>query len=216
VDVDRFHPPAGNGREARAMLRIPQEAPVIGLVSKPQPSRRFEVIWAAAAKALEEEPDTRFVLLGTSDFEPETVEAPLARLGIADRVIRPGYLSHADGYVTMLSAFDLVSLLMPGTDGTARAVREASAMGIPSVVSDYGMLPGMVEDGRTGLVVRPDADALANAWLTLIRNSGRRREMGRAARALAESRYRTSSSVLALEAAYRDWCGSPTVTSASR
>ena len=107
--------------------------------------------------------------------------------------------------VDTLAAFDIFTLLMPGFDGTARAVREAMAMGIPCVVSNYGMLPDIIRDGETGRVVPLEAEPLAAAWLELIRNPERRREMGAAARADAVERFDFAKMAESLEQSYGAW-----------
>ena len=64
---------------------------------------------------------------------------------------------------------DIFVFLMAGSDGTARALREAMAMGKPVVVADRGILPELVEDGISGLVVKDTPDELAKATLQLLR-----------------------------------------------
>ena len=119
---------------------------------------------------------------------PKTVVEPMHRLGIEDRVVLPGY--RIDDYDDTLACMDVFSLLMPGFDGTARAVREAMALAIPCVVSDFGMLPEIVPHDQAGLVVPIDAEALSDAWLQLVRDTERRRRMGETARRLAVERFR--------------------------
>jgi glycosyltransferase involved in cell wall biosynthesis len=202
IDTDRFRPDR-RYRDMRQKLGIPAEAPVVGLVTRFQKYRRMEVFLNAAAKVIEAEPETRFVLLGASSQMEETVVLPTRRLGIADRVITPGYLM--DDYVDTLASFDIFSLLMPGFDGTARAVREAMSMGLPCVVSDFGMLPEIVSEGQTGLVVPLETDPFAAAWLRLIRDRQLREQMGQAAREAAVARFQLSGLGEALEMAYRSW-----------
>ena len=60
---------------------------------------------------------------------------------------------------------------------------EAAQMARPAVVTRVGGLPEVVVDGVTGLVVeRDDADALAEAVLTLIAHPDTARRMGEAGR----------------------------------
>lgn len=187
VDLDRFKP----GREFRDMRSeygIEPSAPVIGIVGRYQKYRRAEVFLEAAAKVLAVVPSVRFLVIGRSSQMPHTVLEPMKRLGIEEQVILPGY--RTDDYVDTLACLDIFTLLIPGYDGTARAVREAMALGKPCVVSDFGMLPDMVPHGEAGLVAPIDADSLATAWLQLIQDPAERRRMGSRARELAESRFR--------------------------
>jgi len=92
----------------------------------------------------------------------------------------PGY--RTDDYVDFLAAADLKLFLVPGSDGTCRAVREAMALGKPVVASSRGMLPELVSHGVTGLVVEDTPDNLARAILLLAGQPDLRRKMGEAAR----------------------------------
>ncbi len=69
-------------------------------------------------------------------------------------------------------------------------VLEAMSMGKAIVVSDTEGLQGVIEDGRTGLVVAPgDGDALRDAVLGLLRDPEARVRLGRAAREEAVTRF---------------------------
>jgi len=186
IDLDRFRPGA-SGRDMRAEFGIPPGRVVIGIVGRFQKYRRMDVFLEAAKRVLDREPETYFLVIGRSSQIKKTVVEPVRQLGIGDRVILTGY--RIEDYVDTLKALDVFSLLMPGSDGTARAVREALALGKPCVVSDFGMLPEIVEHDRTGLVVCQDPEALAEAWLRLVRSRQLRQTLGTAARTYAEARF---------------------------
>jgi glycosyltransferase involved in cell wall biosynthesis len=70
------------------------------------------------------------------------------------------------------------------TDTCGLVVLEAQAAGLPAVVCDRGGPSESVRPGETGLVVPgDDRAALARAIRAILADEGRRREMGRAARA---------------------------------
>ncbi len=200
IDLERFNP-AGPHSNMRQALQLPADAPVIGIVGRFQKYRRADVFMQAARLTLEQVPEARFVIIGRSSQLEETVVKPMRELGIEDRVALAGY--RREDYVDTLAALDIFSLLMPGFDGTARAVREAMALGIPCVVADYGMLPEMVPHEEAGLVVPIEPEQLAAAWLQLIRHPEKRQEMGRNARAYAEKNFQISAVGPVLEKFYR-------------
>jgi phosphatidyl-myo-inositol dimannoside synthase len=75
-------------------------------------------------------------------------------------------------------------------EGFGIAVIEAMQHAKPVVVTHAGGVPEIVDDGRTGLVVEPDApEALARAILTLLYNPTRAAQIGEAARAVVQTRY---------------------------
>lgn len=76
------------------------------------------------------------------------------------------------------------------------AAVEASAAGLPVVVSDVGGLPEVIQHERTGLVVRrEDPVALANALARLIENRSERERFGQAGRQRVEQIYNWEKNV---------------------
>lgn len=201
VDLVRYDP-SRRFRDMRQVFGIAPDAPLIGIVGRFQRYRRMDVFLDAARRVVAEEPRTRFLMIGRSGQIEETVVKPVAQLGLQQSVILAGY--RMDDYADTLACLDVFSLLMPGFDGTARALREALAMGKPAVVSDFGMLPDIVLHGKTGLVVpEGDAEALARAWLELVRAPDRRRTMGAAAHQDAAMRFRPDLIAPCLEEFYQ-------------
>jgi len=93
-------------------------------------------------------------------------------------------------------------MLVAGSDGTARALREAMAARCACVVSDRGLLPEIAPHGEAGLVSPLEPDALADAWLQLVRDPERRRGYAERARRIAQERFRVEDAAEALERFY--------------
>jgi starch synthase len=71
-------------------------------------------------------------------------------------------------------------------DPFPHVLREAMAYGLPCIVTDHGAIPEIVERDRFGLLVPPgDEEALTEALVALLGDSGRRERMGRDAYAHA-------------------------------
>jgi glycosyltransferase involved in cell wall biosynthesis len=120
-------------------------------------------------------------------------------LGLEKHVHFPGYID-GENYVGMLRAFDVGVFLVPGSDGTCRAVREIMSMGKPMVVADRGMLAEIVSHGRNGLVFDGNTEGLLESLDTLRAERRLRHEFGRNARADCIARH----SIGAQSAAVRD------------
>jgi glycosyltransferase involved in cell wall biosynthesis len=184
VDLARFRPaPPDPG--VRASLGFAPEDRVVGIVARVQAHRRFELLLEAARRLFAKDERARLLVVGRGTRRAELAEEPAARLGIADRVVFAGY--RAEDYAEVLRASDVFTFLVPGSDGTCRALLEAAACGIPAVVTRRGALPEIVLHGETGLVVDETPDALAEAWGALLQDPERRARLGgRAARRAAE------------------------------
>jgi len=178
VDPTRFYPDAAE-LAVRESLGLKPEHRVVGIVARVQPHRRFDLLLGAAAELFRADPAARLLVIGRGTRHAELAEEPAARLGIADRVVFAGY--RTEDYARVLRTIDVFTLLVPGSDGTCRALLEAAACGVPAVVSRRGALPELVVHEETGLVVPETPSALAEAWGALLRDAGRRAVLGRAA-----------------------------------
>ena len=104
VDTDRFDPSRVEG-DLRTSWGLASEDVVVGVVARIQPRRRFDVFLDAVAGLMEERPWLKVVLIGRGSKMEETAVQPVQRLGIADRVVFPGYL--VDEYVQALASIDI-------------------------------------------------------------------------------------------------------------
>jgi glycosyltransferase involved in cell wall biosynthesis len=176
---------------------------VAGIVARVQPQRRFDLLLDAAEEVARGCPRFRLLIIGRGSKLERTAREPARRRGLLDRtVFFPGYFQ-GEAFPAVLRALDLKIFLVPGTDGTARAVREALACGLPVVTTRRGILPELVRDGETGLNVDESAPAIAKAVLELWRDPARRRRMGEAARRDACERFDPGLQVAAVRGAYR-------------
>lgn len=182
IDLKRFAPripPPG----IRAALGVPEGAPLGGIVARMQRHRRFDILLHAIARAAAQVPSLHFCVIGRGTHRRKVAIEPAREMGLGDRVHFAGYLK--DGYLDTLASLDFKVFLVPGSDGTCRAVREAMAMGKPVIASRRGMLPEIVRDGETGLVVDDEPEPLSRAIASLARDPARRAALGAAARRTA-------------------------------
>jgi glycosyltransferase involved in cell wall biosynthesis len=201
VDLDRFTP--GDGSSRRAALGFGPEHFVAGIVARVQPQRRFDLLLDAAEILARSHPRFRLVVIGRGSKLDAVAREPARARGLLDRVVFfPGYFEGAD-YVEALRALDAKLFLVPGTDGSARAVREALACGLPVVCTRRGILPELVRDGVTGRVLDETPAAFAEALAALMNEPEARRRLGEAARKDAEARFSLSRQVETVAASYR-------------
>ena len=198
----------------RAELGLAADATLIGITARIQPRRRWPLLFAALAEAAPS-CDVQLAVLGRPDegvFE-ELCAEPIARHELEGRVHFLGYRQGKD-YIDALLGFDAFHLLVPGSDPSCRALREAMALGLPSVVTSLGRLGEIVEDGVSGLVVdvdasdgavrQDDAHALGAAFARLAAEASLRTRLGDAAARCARDRWAPQRVAESLEGLYRD------------
>lgn len=136
-----FTPPAS--RDAlRTELGL-AGAPLFGMVSTFQPTRRHDLALDAFAQVHARRPDARLVLVGDGALGP-AIRDQVARLGLGDAVHFTGYLQ-GEAFVRVLQALDEVWVLGLGNDFSARAAAQARACGVRVVAVDEGALPAWAD-----------------------------------------------------------------------
>jgi glycosyltransferase involved in cell wall biosynthesis len=180
-------------------------APYVLFAAMLHPRKNLDALRGAMALIAREGFTHRLVVAGRPAADGSDVAA-LERAAAAELPGAPGrvvFLGQVgDGELAALMAGADAYCLPSLYEGFGLTVLEAMACGTPVVVSDRGALPEVV--GDAGLVVAPEAEAVAGALRTVLADPGRARALGRAAceRAAQFSWKRTAAGWLAaLEAA---------------
>jgi glycosyltransferase involved in cell wall biosynthesis len=183
VDLDRFNPDRVTG--CRSKFSLAPDAVVGGIVARVQTHRRFEVLLEALGIVLREFPGFKFMIIGRGTHIEQIAIKPSQNMGIRTNLIFTGYMK--EDFAETLACLDFKIFLVPGSDGSCRAVREAMAMGKPVIVSRRGILPELVEHEKHGLVIDDTAENIAGAILYMVEHPEKRGEMGRNARLKAQT-----------------------------
>ena len=187
IDTTRFDP-ARPLSDPRAEWGIPPAAFVFGIVARMQTHRNYETLFEALAAVAQKHPEAHLVVVGRGTYQDAVGHRPVKAFGLEQRVTFTGYIS-GDDYTAALNTFDAGIFLVPGSDGTCRAVREIMAMDKPMIVARRGMLPEIAEDGKHGLVFDGSVAGLEQAMLRMLAAPGETQALGAAAGAHARSRY---------------------------
>ncbi|MEE9201134.1 MAG: glycosyltransferase family 4 protein [Candidatus Brocadiales bacterium] len=201
VDTNRFSPRRTEPR-TRASLGIGSGDVVVGVVARVQWHRRFDVFLEAFRRASEQMPNLRAMIVGRgTNIVPVAVE-PARKMGLNGKVVFPGY-KQGNEYVETLAAMDMKVFLVPGTDGSCRAVREAMAMGLPVIAARRGMLPEIVEHGNNGFVIDDTPEKLSQSIIKLATDAPLRQRMGEVSRQIALERFSLAKEAHEIEAVYK-------------
>ncbi len=201
LDLDRYDS-SQKWKNMRAVFGIAPEDVVIGMVARFQKYRRTEVLLEAIKSVVKEFPKLKLLLVGRSSQIQESVVEPIKRFGIEPWVVVAGY--RTEDYIDTLACMDVFVFLMAGSDGTARALREAMAMRKPVIVADRGMLPELVDHEVSGLVVQDTVGGLVQAVFRLLRHPELRESLGKAAYEKAHEEFRLHRQVEAVEQYYQE------------
>ena len=201
IDVDRFAPRPIPGRGTITIGTVKWLKPVYGI----------DVLVKAFAKCRDhlqrDNPNLasrlRLMLVGSGPQRFE-LDQLAERLGVASVTRFIGEVSN-DDVPRLLRSMDIF-VVASRSESFGVSVLEASACGLPVVVTKVGGLPEVVEDGGTGLIVPPDnPDLMAQALSRLARDASLREHFRRGGPDYVRRKYDWDHSVHSMEHVYSRW-----------
>jgi len=210
VDYDYFNPSV-SGEAIRREFDLSPETPVAGIVARLTEGRGHNWLLEAAPEVARRLPRARILIVGRGPLK-RPLRARIASSPLRETVIMTGY--RKDDLRETYAALDAALFLGMGSEGTCRAALEAMATGRPVIATRSAALPEIIEDGRTGLLVKPaDPRALADAIVRLLGDRDLCRRMGEAARQAVIERFserrRAEETLEAYRAAWEAKFGGP-------
>ncbi|MBS1956920.1 MAG: N-acetyl-alpha-D-glucosaminyl L-malate synthase BshA [Cyanobacteria bacterium SZAS-4] len=189
--------PTKSREEMRRELGIRDDEAMILHSSNLRPLKRIDLLLETAARIRPRE-SFKLVILAGGSFAPFVDE--VKRLGIEDRVIVRENVLDIEDY---LHAADL-GLITSDTESFCMSILEAMFFEVPSVATNVGGIPEVVENGVTGLIVPPgDAAQLTSAVEKLIQDPTLRKSLGKAAKHQAQARFSAEQIIPRYEQLYR-------------
>ncbi len=177
VDTQRFRPDI-DGRAFRQQLGIPQDVPLVGMVSRLAKEKGPDLFLQAVTVLATAKPDAHFVYVGEGPMRQD-IEREVRALGLDERVHMCGLVADTSAIYPGLDVVCLPSRI----EGQPLSLLEAMAAARPLVAANVGGIPELVKVGETGwLVARGDVNALAERVLWLLDNPAEARQMGQEAR----------------------------------
>jgi glycosyltransferase involved in cell wall biosynthesis len=197
IDPERLRP---EGRDVRAALGIPNEAPVVGVVGHFADHKGHRFLLDAFPRILEAQPEARLLLVGEGELR-DALQKQAGALGIGSRVIFAGFRTDVPD---CLLAMDVVAA--PSVqEGLNTSVLDALYLERPVVASRVGGLPEAVRHDETGLLAPPgDSARLAEGVLQLLGDRDRARALGRAGRERVERIFTAAAMVEGTLGVYRE------------
>lgn len=184
--VDTKSYKTGNGSESiKRDLKIPKDAPVIGIVARLVPEKGIDVFLRAAKRVVETVHEARFIIAGDGK-DRDSLQNLARQLAIDKHVI---FLGTRDDIPKIIASLD-VAVMSSITEAFSNAILEYMAGSRPVVATDAGSNAEIVVDGDTGLIIPSgDFEALAAAVLRLVRNRKMAVAMGEAGRKRVQEKF---------------------------
>ena len=205
IDVARVAEAPARTAEVRRELGVPEGHALVLNVAHLADHKGQRYLVAAAPEIVARRPATTIVIAGDGELRGE-LEAQARELGVADRVLFPGFRQDVP---QLLKAADV--FVMPShMEGLGTSVLDAMAAGVPVVGTEAGGMPEMIQDGVTGLLcpVR-DPAALARATLRLLEDRELAGRLAGRAATLVRERFSREAMVAGTVAVYQRLLAEP-------
>lgn len=205
IDIHKFNFNLNYKKQIRKEFFIPLDSPLIGTVGRIHPWKGQIHFLKAANKVSHKIANARFLIVGDVAYDghkryKHELLKNIYSLNLKDKVILTGSRDDIPQIMNAIDLFVLPSVHEP----FGLVLLEAQACRRPVVSTSVGGAPETMEDGVTGILVKPeDGEALANAILFFLGNRERMRKMGLAGRKRIEDRFSKDGMVSKTEELYR-------------
>jgi len=181
VDANAFTP-EGEVDDLRVELGLPPDAFLVGLVGRMARHKGFADAIEAARLVRQKRPEVHLILLVKNDYP---LFEDLVRKVSDDPLLASGVhvLGQRENLPATLRAFDAALVVSTESEANCRVGLEWMASGIALLATSVGVLPDIVAEGVTGMLLPPgDPERMAEALLALAADREKCAEMGREAR----------------------------------
>ena len=204
VDTQRFSPQI-SGQALRQAWGVAPDAILAGVVGRISSWKGQELFLQAFALAARQNPQLTGVIVGDvapgEDWRKAHLQTLAQDLGIAQRILWPGY--HDDAPAVM-AALDVLVLASTRPEPFGMVVIEAMASGTPVIATAHGGPLESVVPHETGLLVPADApQPMAAALQQLAASAQLRSSLGAAGRQRAQTVFGFQQHVQAFQALYQ-------------
>jgi N-acetyl-alpha-D-glucosaminyl L-malate synthase BshA len=190
--------PSRSVSEVRRELGVADNEAMIVHSSNLRQTKRIDLLLKSVS-LIQPRSSFKLVVLAGASFAPfmDDVRA----LGLEDNVVVRENVLHIEDY---LQAAD-IGLITSESESFCLSILEAMAFSCPGVATQIGGIPEVVRNGETGLLVPfGDADAIARAVETLIKDVPLRKKLGANAKAEATKLFGADVIVPQYEKLYQD------------
>ena len=146
---------------------------IVGAFGRLSSEKGFEYLIAAFKKVQEVVPESSLVIWGEGYLKDE-LEKIVRDNDLEERVIFPGYTSHVMHYLRKINVLVISSL----TEGLPIILLEAMKNKVPTIATDVGAIPEVLDYGRCGVLVPAcDVNALAREIVSLSKSTSEAHSM---------------------------------------
>ena len=187
VDTAHLRPDAAVRAACRARLGFGDDDVVIGFVGRQERGKGVMTLAESVRATMDADERVRMLWVGHPGDDATALREVVAH---SPHAARHRWEPWAADVAPYFNAMDVAVLPSIGPETFGRVLAEAEACGVAVLGSSLGGIPEALDDGVTGRLLPPgDVAAWTAALRELVADRALRERMGRAGRALVESRF---------------------------
>jgi glycosyltransferase involved in cell wall biosynthesis len=147
----------------------------IGTISELHPIKGHGYLLEGFREALYRSALPLYLFIIGDGQENKKIQKQIDNMRLADNVFMCGHIDNAEA---ILKAFDI--FILPSiSEGLPYVLQEAGFGGLPTIASNVGGIPEIIEDGKTGLIIKPESVSdITHSILKLVYEPHIRKELG--------------------------------------
>lgn len=199
IDYEKFLSTDNQDKEnIKRSLNLPMAGRLAGMVARLSGVKGHTFFISAMPRVLKDCPDVNFLIVGDGRLKKE-LEREVKKLGVERSVF---FMPTQTDLIKIFSILDC--LVSPSVqEGLGLSILEAQAAGVPVVAFATGGIVSLIENERTGLLVKPlDVSALGETLIRLLRDGKLREKIIRDARSNVKENFNIERSVEATNNLY--------------
>ena len=201
VDLNEFDIKS-DGSVIKKEFNIDEGELIVGTIGRIDPEKGYEYFLESARIILQDVPNVRFLVIGEASnnhsFEKSLSEMSVEK-GIDKKTIFTGFRRDIPQLIANMDVVVLPSEI----DACSRVLFESMAMQKPLVAANAGGTPEVVQDGITGLLVKPgDSSDMAKCVKRLLDDKNLAEQYGKAGRKRVEEMFTIERNIKETEGVY--------------
>lgn len=186
VDVHTFNPLA-DGNKIRRKYSLKNKK-IILYAGRLAPEKGVYYLLKAFPIIARKVPQARLLIAGRGSLE-KILHSFIKQRKLEQLITYVGYVSEHD-LPNIYAAADVFVLPSIWEEGFGMTMLEAMATGKPVIATNVGGIPEIIDNQRTGILVEPrDPIRLASAIISIIKDEGFAKEIGKNARQIVEKKF---------------------------
>lgn len=169
----------------------------IGMTALPYKAEGLKLLIQAMSILRDSYPGIRLIATREGRYSGE-LKAFARKAGVDENITFTGNIEDALVPLKMCDVYTHITL----GDGLPLALLEAMAMGKPIVATPIAGIPEAITDGKSGLLVAPEVEQIAERVSFLLKNRDYAQQLGWCAKKIADERFTWARSAQAFESLY--------------